>query len=341
MGNIFIDKLNNIETDRPPVWFMRQAGRILPSYQKLKLKYTFDELMKDPELASTVSILPIKELGVDAIILFSDILVIPDALGLNLEFTNKGPIFHNPLKIEDPKKYLYFDHKKLEYIYKNITEIKKKKPNLPLIGFCGGPLTTFCFMFKGDITDKSFNQAIKFLYKYPKESHRILNTITEASEFYVKEQISHGIDCFQLFETYCGLIPSDKYIKEILPYSQRILNVTKNQIPSIFFPKNLGLGLKYLNKNICDYVSIDWQMDINEARQILDKDLGIQGNIDPRILYSNIKNIESELNKIKKFAYKNKDFIFNLGHGFLPDINHKKAKFIVDWIKTTNWKNSL
>ena len=338
MDNIFIDKLNKIDTPRPPVWFMRQAGRILPSYRKLKLKYSFDELMKNSDLASTVSILPIKELGVDAIILFSDILVIPDALGLKLEFTSKGPIFHRPLKIDTPNKDLYFDHKKLEYIYKNITKIKKKEPNFPLIGFCGGPLTTFCFMFRGENSDKSFNQAIKFLYKYPKQSHKILNTITEASEFYIREQINYGIDCFQLFETYCGLIPSEKYIKEILPYSKRILNVAKNQIPSIFFPKNLGSGLKYLNKNICDFVSIDWQTDINEARQILNKDLGIQGNLDPRVLYSDIKNIEIELHKIRKFASKNNDFIFNLGHGFLPDIDHKKAKFIVDWVKRTNWK---
>tara|TARA_Y100000589_G_scaffold179942_1_gene170344 strand:+ start:461 stop:1480 length:1020 start_codon:yes stop_codon:yes gene_type:complete len=338
MNNIFLDKLNKIDTPRPPVWFMRQAGRILPSYQKLKLKYTFDELMKNSDLASTVSILPIKDLGVDAIILFSDILVIPDALGLNLEFTSNGPIFHNPLKIEKPNKNIYFDNKKLEYIYKNITEIKKKESSIPLIGFCGGPLTTFCFMFRGDLSDKSFNQAIKFLYKYPKQSHKILNIITEASEFYIKEQINYGIDCFQLFETYCGLIPSEKYIKEILPYSQRILNVAKNRIPSIFFPKNLGNGLKYLNKNICDFVSIDWQININEARQILDKNLGIQGNLDPRILYSDIKNIEIELYKIKKFAAKNDDFILNLGHGFLPDINHKKAKFVVDWVKKKNWK---
>ena len=338
MDNIFIDKLNRIDTPRPPVWFMRQAGRILPSYRELKLKYTFDELMKNSDLASTVSILPIKELGVDAIILFSDILVIPDALGLKLEFTSKGPIFHRPLKIDTPNKDLYFDHKKLEYIYKNITKIKKKEPNLPLIGFCGGPLTTFCFMFRGEFSDKSFNQAIKFLYKYPKQSHKILNTITEASEFYIRKQINSGIDCFQLFETYCGLIPSEKYIKEILPYSKRILNVAKNQIPSIFFPKNLGSGLKYLDKNICDFVSIDWQTDINEARQILNKDLGIQGNLDPRVLYSDIKNIEIELHKIRKFASKNNDFIFNLGHGFLPDIDHKKAKFIVDWVKKTDWK---
>ncbi len=341
MSNILINKLKKINTERPPVWFMRQAGRILPSYQKLKLKYTFDELMKDPELASTVSLLPIKELGVDAIILFSDILVIPDSLGLKLEFTSKGPIFHKPLKIEEPNRDLYFDYKKLEYIYKNIRAIKKKESNLPLIGFCGGPLTTFCFMFRGDFSDKSFNQAIKFLYKYPKQSHKILNKITEVSELYVKEKIRQGIDCFQLFETYCGLIPSEKYINEILPYSKRILNVTKNLIPSIFFPKNLGSGLKYLNKNICDYVSIDWQIDINEARKILNNDLGIQGNLDPRLLYSDIKNIEIELEKIKKFASKNNDFILNLGHGFLPDIDHKKAKFIVDWVKTTNWKNSL
>ena len=316
---------------------MRQAGRILPSYQKIKQKYSFKEMMLDPKIASEVTLLPIASLGTDAVILFSDILVVPEALGMKLKFTQNGPIFENPILFSNPNRKFEKNIKKLEYIYQNIDEVKKNEKTKPLIGFCGGPLTVFCFMFKGASPMKNFNTAIKFLYKYPKESHRILNQITEVSEDYVENQILHGIDCFQLFETYCGLIPQEKYQKEILPYSKRIMNKSLGIKPTIFFPKDYGLGLKHLDKSICDFVSVDWQMNIFEARKLINNELGIQGNIDPRLLYASYKDICVELEKLKLFGQKNKNWIINLGHGFLPDIDYKKAKFIVDWVKNTNW----
>jgi len=336
MNSIFLDTLKNKVTPRPPIWFMRQAGRILPDYQRLRKKYTFSELMQDPDLASEVTLLPINSLGVDAVILFSDILVVPEALGMKLEFTDKGPIFHDPIDINKPNRSFKKNMSMLNYIYRNINKIKQKNSTIPLIGFCGGPLTVFCFMFKGDTKQKNFNKAIKFLYKYPEESHRILNLITEVSEYYVDEQINHGIDCFQLFETYCGLIPNDKYYSEILPYSKRILNRTKNKVPSIFFPKDYSMRLDVFNKSYCDFVSLDWSVNLLSARKVLDKNLGIQGNIDPRLLYSDYNVIEKELKKLKSYNFQ-KNWIINLGHGFLPDIDYKKAKFIVEWVKKTNW----
>ena len=340
MKSIFLDTLNNKKISRPPVWFMRQAGRILPSYQKLKSKHSFSEMMNDPDLAAQVTLLPIKDLGVDAAILFSDILIVPEALGMGLEFTNKGPLFDNPLtKYELPSKELKKDTTKLSHVYDNISKVlETRDANTPLIGFCGGPLTTFCFMFRGNVRDTTFHDAIKFLYSNPKESMKILDALVDVSLEYVRNQAKSGIECFQLFETYSGLIPEKMYRDKILPLSKKILNEAREcGLPTIFFPKNFGNGLNYINKDVCDYVSIDWQMDLEHARNIVDNEVGIQGNIDPRILFSSYSEIQEYLSSLIPFGQKNNDWIINLGHGFLPDINYKKARFVVEWIKETNW----
>ena len=340
MNSILIDTLNDRDTIRPPVWFMRQAGRILPSYQKLKSNNSFRELMNDPKLASQVTLLPINDLGVDAAILFSDILIIPEALGMKLEFTKNGPKFHDPLNGKHKKNNFNFNTSKLDHVYKNIKEVVKNRPNnLPLIGFCGGPLTTFLFMFRGNENEKNFKSAIKFFYTNTEESLKIIELITEASIEYAKQQVISGIDCFQLFETYCGIIPQEMYKNLILPQSKKILNAVKKlNTPTIFFPKNFSGGLKYINKDICDFVSIDWQISLKDARMLVDKNVGLQGNMDPRILYSSYNQIDNYLNSLIDFGSKNQKWIFNLGHGFIPDIDYKKAKYVVNWIKEANWK---
>ncbi len=331
--------LNGEKTSRPPVWFMRQAGRILPNYMKLKETYSFHELMNDKNLASQVTLMPIKDLNVDAAILFSDILVIPHALGLDVEFKKTGPIFNNPLNYNSKATNLEFDPNKLDYIYDNIDQvIKDKNPDTPLIGFCGGPLTVFLFMFKSEGSKDHMKKAIKFLYEKRKESTEILELITKSSIEYVKGQCNSGINVFQLFETYCGSIPCELYADLILPYSKRILNAAKEEdCPTIFFPKDFGHGMNLINKDICDFISVDWHTSINYARNIIDKKVGIQGNMDPRIFYQDYEQIEAYLNSLTNFGSQNFDWIFNLGHGFLPDINHEKVKFAIDWIKDKNW----
>ncbi len=331
--------LNGEKTSRPPVWFMRQAGRILPNYMKLKETYSFHELMNDKNLASQVTLMPIKDLNVDAAILFSDILVIPHALGLDVEFKKTGPIFNNPLNYNSKATNLEFDPNKLDYIYDNIDQvIKDKNPDTPLIGFCGGPLTVFLFMFKSEGSKDHMKKAIKFLYEKRKESTEILELITKSSIEYVKGQCKSGINVFQLFETYCGSIPCELYADLILPYSKRILNAAKEEdCPTIFFPKDFGHGMNLINKDICDFISVDWHTSINYARNIIDKKVGIQGNMDPRIFYQDYEQIEAYLNSLTNFGSQNFDWIFNLGHGFLPDINHEKVKFAIDWIKDKNW----
>lgn len=340
-SNIFTDTLRGIKRERPPVWFMRQAGRVLPSYMQLREKYSFQELMGEPELAAKVTLLPVNDLGVDAAILFSDILVIPEALGMKLEFTDQGPKFETPLqKDAGAYKNLTADLSKLEHIYKALDIIREEKTeDVALIGFCGSPFTTFCYMVEGHSVNHSFSKAIDLLYSQPEISDRILEIITDLSITYATEQCNHGIDVFQLFETHAGLLPSEVYRKRILPHVIRITSaIRRSNVPVIFFPKGLGNGLKWMNPDMADFISIDWQHSLADAREIIDPALGLQGNLDPRLLsVEDRKVLERELESYKAFGKSNYKWIFNTGHGLSPDNKVDHVRFVVDWVKGTDW----
>lgn len=341
-NSILIDTIDGIRRERPPVWFMRQAGRVLPRYLKLREKYSFKELMNDPQLATEVTLMPVDDLGVDAAILFSDILVIPEALGMRLEFTEKGPVFKNALKDIDLEKIdsIVPDKSSLEYIYRNIREIVKQKPaDIPLIGFCGSPFTTLCYMIQGVSSNHIFPDAIRFIYQHQETTQKLVDLITDLSIEYACNQVENGVQVFQLFETHAGLIPTEVYINLILPAVKRISDAVRSTgTPFIFFLKGFGTGLSFIDHEICDFVSIDWHQSIFTARDFVGQKVGLQGNLDPRILTSDQEIIEQELNKYIGFGSKETKWIFNLGHGLTPDIPYENVKFVVDWIKNTNWK---
>ena len=339
-NSVFLETLKGNKTSRPPVWFMRQAGRVLPSYNKLKENYTFSQLMEDEKLAAEVTLMPVHDLGVDAAILFSDILVVPETLGMELEFTDKGPIFTRPLsQFENPTQHLKADFSKLSHVYRAIDKIIETRPdNTPLIGFCGGPLTVFGFMFRGEVRDTTFLDAIKYFYNNKKNSLKILDALTEVSIEYAKTQAAHGIEAFQLFETYGGLLPESIYKQDILPRAKKILNAVRDLgVPTIYFPKDLGAGISNVNKDVADFVGVDWQTPIETARALVPKEVGLQGNLDPRILFASQDVIAQELEKYLSFGQNNQDWIFNLGHGVMPGIPVENVKFAIDWIKSANW----
>ncbi len=339
-NSILLKTLAGEKTERPPFWFMRQAGRVLPSYMKLKEKYSFWDMMKDPKLGAEVTLLPIDDLGVDAAILFSDILVIPYAMGMGLEFTDRGPEFDVPLaERKDPLAALHPDPEKLEYIYQVIQQIIKTKPDhIPLIGFCGAPLTVLCYMLQGIGRSKEFPIATTYIYQHKDIIKKLVDAITELSIIYAKGQIKNGIKVFQLFETHAGLIPFELYKELFFPSVKRIAAAVREEgIPFIYFPKDLGTGIAQVTPEMCDYLSIDWQTPIDVARNMVDNAIGLQGNIDPRLLYADQTTIEQSLQKYIDFGSKNHNWIINLGHGFLPDIPYENAKFLADWIKKTNW----
>jgi uroporphyrinogen decarboxylase len=338
--SLFTDTLEGKKTERPPMWFMRQAGRVLPNYMKLKEQYSFWQLMQDPKLAAEVTLMPIEDLKTDAAILFSDILVIPYAMGMGLDFTDKGPVFEKPLKdAENPLAQLNPQPEKLQYIYNAIDEIIKTKPaDIPLIGFCGGPLTVLLYMLQGLSRKHEFPDAVKYIYQN-KETVRELNErIAELSITYATEQVKHGISAFQLFETHAGLIPAELYLELFMPAVEKISRALKAQnMPFIFFPKGFGAGIHNIKDDLCDFYGVDWQTPLHIARKVLPPNIGIQGNIDPRLLYASQERIASELSKLIDFHRKNDKWILNFGHGFLPDIPYKNARFMTDWLRKADW----
>ena len=340
-NSIFSKVLKGERTSRPPVWFMRQAGRVLPSYLEMRKQYSFHELMRSPGLAAEVTLLPVYDLGVDAAILFSDILVIPEALGMELNFSDAGPKFKNALKdLDNPLASLKADASKLEYIYNVIDEIHKTKPEgTPLIGFCGAPFTTLCYMVQGLGTNHTFPDAITLIYKNKELSKQLLEAITEISIEYALSQVKHGIDAFQIFETHAGLIPQEVYFEMAMPYVRKIsAAVMQTGTPVIFLPKGLGNGIKHIIPGDADFLSIDWQVPITEARCLVNPEIGLQGNLDPRLLMADKATIVKTLETYIPFGSIETNWIFNLGHGFVPGIPFENAKLVVDWIKETNWK---
>ncbi len=341
MQNIFLETLRGNHTERPPVWFMRQAGRVLPSYQALKEKHTFWQLMQDPELAAKVTLLPIDDLGVDAAILFSDILVIPYAMGMGLDFTDQGPVFEQPLKdVQNPLERLNPGPEKLDYIYKAIDQILQTPENdTPLVGFCGAPLTVMLFMIQGLGTRSNFADAEKFFFREKALTRKITEAVTDLTIVYAKEQIKRGVSAFQLFDTHAGSLPFSWYNELFMPSVKRIADaVRETDTPFIFFPKGIGTGIQHMNHDICDFLSIDWQTDLYTARKMVDKNVGLQGNLDPRVLFADKETIRKELYKYVPFHKQEDKWIFNLGHGLVPGIPVENVKFVVDFVKQTHWE---
>lgn len=342
--SILLQTLRGKPTSRPPVWFMRQAGRILPSYMKIKERYTFWQMMQNPKLAAEVTLLPVHDLGVDAAILFSDILVIPYAMGMGLDFTDEGPVFEKPLAFRsNPLEGLKPDPSKLNYIYEVVDEIIKTRPaGIPLIGFCGAPLTVLLFMLQGLGRKGDFPDAVRFIYENPEITSRLVDAVTELSVVYAREQIKHGAEVFQLFDTHAGLLPFDVYKKIFLPATAKIAAAVREEnVPFIFFPKGLGAGIAEITPVHCDFLSIDWQTSLTAARKLVDPQIGLQGNIDPRLLYAEKTQIKETLNSYIEFGRHNQNWIFNLGHGFMPGLPFENALFLAEWVKNTDWNRSI
>lgn len=321
------------ETDYTPVWLMRQAGRILPEYRKVRaVAKDFKTLVKTPELAAEVTVQPVDILGVDAAIIFSDILVIPEAMGLNYEMEeSKGPFF--PRQIASPAdlgSLHVAQADELSYVMDAIKLTKKElNGRVPLIGFAGAPWTLFSYMIEGG-GSKTFSKAKKMLYTQPAFSHQLLEMITESTINYLKGQIQAGADIVQIFDSWAGILSPSQYQEFALKYISRICDAI-DEVPTIVFAKGAYFARAEMNTMGCHVVGLDWNMDIGESRQLM-PDKVLQGNLDPCALYGTVDDVKRETRKMVD-AFGPRGWIANLGHGLYPDIEVDKVKCFIDTVK--------
>ena len=321
------------KTERTPVWLMRQAGRILPEYRAVRNSLSgFKELVETPDLAAEVTIQPVDILGVDAAIIFSDILVIPEAMGLTYEMVEKkGPHFPKTVQAESDLKALKVaDPADLGYVYEAIKITKKELDGrVPLIGFAGAPWTIFSYMIEGG-GSKTFSKARRLLYSEPKMAHRLLDMITESTIGYLKQQVLAGADMVQVFDSWAGVLPAEHYSEFSLKYISGICDAI-TEVPVTVFAKGAWWALPEMKDINCRTVGLDWNMDPRQACEILPNKT-LQGNLDPCALYGSNELIKMETKKMLE-AFGDHPHIANLGHGVYPDTDPEKVKYFIESVK--------
>ncbi|MFT4544205.1 MAG: uroporphyrinogen decarboxylase [Bacteroidia bacterium] len=322
------------KVERTPVWLMRQAGRILPEYREVRSKMGgFKELVENPEFASEVTIQPVDHLGVDAAIIFSDILVIPEAMGLPYQMVEKqGPWFENTIQsAADVDRMIVAEAEGVRYTIDAIAMTKKELcGRVPLIGFAGAPWTIFSYMIEGS-GSKTFSKAKKFLYTEPVLAHKLLEKITLSTINYLKGQVEAGADIVQVFDSWAGVLSAEQYKEFALPYIARICDAI-NDVPVTVFAKGAYFVRRELGELNCETIGLDWNMDIAETRSLIGPTKTLQGNLDPCVLYSDDEAIVSQTQEMLK-AFGPHRHIANLGHGVYPDIDPRKVKLMVDTVK--------
>ncbi|RAU82360.1 uroporphyrinogen decarboxylase [Pontibacter arcticus] len=321
--------------ERTPVWLMRQAGRILPEYRAVRAKLSgFKELVETPELAAEVTIQPVDLLDVDAAIIFSDILVVPEAMGCTYEMIEKrGPIFPKTIRsAEDLKTLRVADpHEHLHYVLDAIKVTKRAlNGRVPLIGFAGAPWTILAYMVEGS-GSKTFSHARAMLYTNPELAHQLLRMITDTTIAYLRAQVEAGANLIQIFDSWAGILSPAQYRAFALPYIAEICDALP-EVPVTVFAKGAFFALEDLGKLNCQTIGLDWNTGIDFARQQVGPNKTLQGNLDPCLLYSSFDNIKKEtIEMLKQFGPQR--HIANLGHGVYPDTDPEKVKCFIETVK--------
>lgn len=338
--SLLIRSLLRKPVERTPVWIMRQAGRYLPEYRKIREKAgNFLDLCKNPELACEVALQPLRRYPLDAAILFSDILTIPDAMGLGLYFSEgEGPRFHDPICQEDDIRHLpsigLMDE--LAYVFDAVHAIRNAMPpELPLIGFSGSPWTLACYMVEGG-GSREFKKIISLVYKEPAIAHQLLNKLAIVVADYLIEQVKAGVNVLMIFDTWGGILTKFNYLNFSLDYVKKIIMLVKEkypEIPIIFFTKGGGQWLAEMADSGCDALSLDWTVDLAAARRQVGEKVALQGNLDPCVLLANHEVIHEEVGKVLSSFGHGAGHVFNLGHGITPDVPPEHVQDMIDAVR--------
>ena len=333
---LFLDALACRNFARPPIWMMRQAGRHLASYRAIREKHPFLEMCHDPQLIAEITLLPLQAYDLDAAILFSDILLIPEAMGLPLRFEEGiGPVFDRPIttpyaieKIPSPPA----DLSSLQCVAQGIALLKQQL-SVPLIGFCGAPFTVASYMIEGQ-SSRSLKKTKQWMFQDPLSFKRLLEKITEWSIAYLQLQIKAGADAIQIFDSWANFLAHHQFKEFSLYYLQRLLEgISQTNTPSLLFCRGSSVFAPQLAKLKPSGIGLDWNCQLSSLRPLIPSSIALQGNLDPDILYAPLHKIEEEANRLLDEMQGDPGFIFNLGHGIAPDVPEEAVYTLVNCIK--------
>ncbi|PWV44998.1 uroporphyrinogen decarboxylase [Chitinophaga sp. S165] len=334
-NDLLLRALRGETTERVPVWMMRQAGRYLPDYIKLREKYSFFERCMNPELATEITVMPVHQVGVDAAIIFSDILVVPQAMGMEVQLIEKiGPVLPDPVKsVADLQKLRVPDVREtLGYVFDALSLTRKTLDGaVPLIGFAGAPWTLLCYMVQGK-GSKTFDSAKAFCYQQPEVAHQLLQMLTDTTIAYLKEQVKAGADCVQLFDSWGGLLSPQDFETFSLQYMRQIVAALKDVCPVTVFAKGAWFALEEMAATGANCLGVDWCIQPARARQFAGNNVTLQGNFDPAKLLAPIPEIKKAVKEMLTGFGKHR-YIANLGHGILPNVPVDHAKAFVETVK--------
>ena len=334
-NDLFLKALKGETVERPPVWMMRQAGRFLPEFMAIRDKYDFFTRCRTPELASEITVQPIRRFGMDAAILFSDILVIPQAMNIEVQMKpNFGPFLPNPVRDQIAVDNVVIPDVDVElgYVMEAIKATKEKLNNeIPLIGFAGSPWTILCYVVQGQ-GSKTFDKAKEFCFTNPVAAHQLLQKITDTTISYLKAKVKAGVDAVQIFDSWGGMLSPIDYQEFSWQYINQIIEALKDEAPVIAFGKGCWFALQDMSKSNASALGIDWTITPQNARYLTGGNMTLQGNFDPARLLSPPAEIKKMVTKMIKEFGKDK-YIVNLGHGILPNIPLDNAKAFIDAVK--------
>lgn len=336
MNSTFLKACRGEPVDYTPVWMMRQAGRYLPEYHRVRRNFTFLEMCKTPEAAAEVTIQPVDLIGVDAAILFSDILVVPEAMGAPLDFLEKqGPVFLAPVrdKAAVDKLIIPDPEDKLGYVMATIRLLRKElATKVPLIGFAGAPFTIATYLIEGG-SSKNFFLTKKMMYTAPALYGRLLDKITASTILYLKAQAAAGAQALQLFDSWAGVLGPSDFREFAFPYARRILKALKESgtdAPLIYFANNGATLLTQSKDSGADVLGLDWRINLDDAARIVGPGIVLQGNLDPCALLLPPDQLEQRVARVLEQGRAASGHIFNLGHGIVPETPPAQAKFMVE-----------
>ncbi len=333
MNDTFLRACRNEVTEYTPVWFMRQAGRSLPGYRALRKKYDVLTLTQTPELAAQVSLEPIERLGVDAAILFADIMLLPIAMGMDVKIVDSvGPVIDDPINVPtDIDALRPFEPQSVDFLQQTI-RLLRQDLKVPLIGFSGAPFTLASYMIEGKPT-RQWLKTKRFMYEQPEAWHRLMKLLAEASVLYLHQQVVAGAQALQLFDSWVGCLAASDYREFVLPHMTYIFDeLRKENVPLIHFGTDTsGLLQEFASVN-ADVIGIDWRADMARARAIVPADKAVQGNLDPMLLLGNEALLYRRVDALLQSMPEKKGYIFNFGHGVQPETDDTRLKALVEYV---------